>query len=330
VRSVGVAWVACGCAFAACGARHEPSAPLTLAGAPEPGPAAKRAPEPPPPVVFATRTSEEVAVYRLGADHVEVLGRAPRLGTRDLEDLAWVGPALYVQLDDGGVAAVRGDALVPIVMPPDGAWHSTHDADEVKLFPDRTLVASGGELWQGRCEWGHSDGETSSCDEWAWARIAPAPAIAQAAAPPQTPDRELPTADAPTRMTMDVVLEQTIDAAPGDVPRPRHIVRCTIDGATTEYPALDARDGFEGMGDSVRWLWADPPLATVDVLEPAYDGTDHVPVVFEGCTARARGAIVVGPDDVLGVKDDGTLRLWWHGRLVGSVPADAFAFGPSR
>ena len=260
---------------------------------------------------------DEVAIYRLGDGHIDVVARAPRPDTRDLEDLAWTSAdELYVSLDDGAVAAVRGDALVPIVMSPDGAWRTAHDADEVHLYPDRSLVGSGHELWQGRCEWGHSDGETSSCDEWAWARLVPAPAIVRHDAPPQEPDRALPAAAAPPGVTFAL-------APP--------ILRCTIDGRTAEYPPPDARGaGFDRMSGDVRWLSTDPPLATVDELDQAYDGDAHVPVLFEGCTPRAHGAIVVGPDDVLGVKDDGTLHVWWRGRALGTEPADAFAFAPAR
>jgi hypothetical protein len=290
--------------------------------APDAAPPAPDAPPPAPPpeVTFATATmSDGVALYRTGARGVELVSHGARApGSPDVLQLVWTGPHdLYARLEDGGVAVLRGDTLAPIKLPPERTWRVPHTRDEIKTpgGPVDSLATSGAELWRGVCAWGSSDGELFTCDEWAWARIAPAPVIVRREAPASDPEPAPPESEAARDVTMEVV---------------NGVLRCTIAGRTIEYPPADQRDAsYEGMGD-VRWLWPDPPLASVEQIEPTYDSNVRVPVVFEGCTPRARGTIHVGPGDVLAVLDGGAVSLWWHGRAIGSVPAETFAFAPAR
>src|SRR5205085_4037676 len=110
---------------------------------------------PPPEVTFATATmSDGISIYRTGPRGVQLVHRVPPSG-RGIDALAWTGPdALYALVEDGVVARVSGDALVPVPLPPARTWRVPPPADEARARePDFKLVAADAAPWLRRCHW---------------------------------------------------------------------------------------------------------------------------------------------------------------------------------
>jgi hypothetical protein len=290
-----------------------------------------------PTVRFAIANDAGISTYETGAKGLALLHTAKLDGLEYDYDLVWTAPdALYVR-NGGDVSRVVDDKLVPVAPPPKKALATKHTKDETRFDPpqQKLIATADSELWLGRCGWGTQGPEEESCDEWAYARLAPAPVITSPTAPESAPDAPHPAIDPPSAVTATIEDEHVIDAGPDDTAHdPEKILRCTYAGKTIEWPAPDDREGggFAGMSDLV-WLSADPPVFTVTRSD--FGLADAIPSsqVFEACTPEQfeRGIqVVYGPHDVVAIVADGKATVRWHGHAFTPIEANDVVFAPLK
>ena len=331
--------------LAACGSKKDaaPAAPAASGPVREAGaiaaidakPAASA--EAVPVVRFAIANGTGVSIYETGAKGLTLVHSAKTDALEYDYELVWTAPdALYLRAG-AVVSKLDGDALAPVALPPAKAFATPHKKDEQRFDPpqQKLIANASGELWLGRCGWGYQGPEEESCQEWAYARVAPAPVITSKDAPAPAPDFAPPSITPPSSVAASLELEHVIDAGPDDsAPEPKKILRCTIAGKTVEWPAPDDREGgsFGGMSDLV-WLSADPPVFTVNRIEFGLADAIPVPQIFTGCTPTEYTSgieVVYGPHDVVAVVVDGQVTVRWHGHAFTPIDATRVVFAPLK
>ena len=329
-------------AIAACGSKKDaaPGAPVATGPVRDAG-VAIVAPDAAPPrevlpvVRFAISSESAVSIYETGANGLALVHTTKVDGLDYDYDLVWTAPdALYLRAG-AAVSKLDGDALAPVALPPAKTFATSHQKDEQRFDPpqQRLIATANGELWLGRCGWGYQGPEVESCQEWAYARLAPAPVITRRDAPESAPDFAHPAIAPPSSVTASIELEHVIDAGPDDSAHdPQKILRCTTAVKTIAWPAPDDREGgsFGGMSDLV-WLSADPPVFTANRIEYGLADAIPVPQVFTGCAPQQYESgieVVYGPHDVVAIVVDGKATVRWHGHAFTPIDANRLVFAP--
>jgi hypothetical protein len=210
--------------------------------------------------------------------------------------------------------------------------------------PRWRMLASAGDVWQARCDWGwdlgqgiahHCVPEGGRCDAWVYAHVWPGPTTISRDQPPLSFDSAEPPSylPIPEATPAAAIRAEIVDVAADDLQR--SVLRCTAGGETIQYPTDDDRDLRDSSGDGVSdltWLSTTPPVFAVTRRVGCLDTES---VIFEGCkqSDTYSGAVVGGvPHDVLVIwHRTGKLWLRWHDQELGSLDdVSLLAFAPAH
>jgi hypothetical protein len=304
------------------------SAPIAAA------PAAEPAPSPGTPIArFVLATERRLRFLTVTTTGI-VETRSVDLPGRP-QDIAWLAGEPVVLLGStwaneepghaGEIGRVTARGWEPYPAFPDATWTLAHPPNGTEKLPEpwwRLDVNAKGEIWQGRCDWGHF-GEGGDCDNTIYARISPAPVVIRPVA--RTRSTQAPRLQLPKVAASGAVHLAWVKVQPprqGDrTPDPYKIIRCTIDHQTTELPAADRRDAFLGMTRKIEWLVTSPPIFRAYQTIAGYVVFD-VPVVYEGCTESTDlrdAGITLGSHGLLGLHADAKVAIIQGGRLLGTA-----------
>ncbi len=283
---------------------------------------------------FLTATATGIAEAR----SVDLPGRP--------QDIAWLAGDPVVLLGStwanedpghaGEIGRVTARGWEPYPALPESTWTLAHPPKGTEKLPApqwQLEVNAKGEIWQGRCDWGHF-GEGGDCDNTIYARISPAPVVIRRAG--RTPTTRTSRLQLPKVAASSAVHFEWVKVQPpqdGDrKPDPYQIIRCTIDHHTVEIPAPDRRDAFLGMGTKIEWLVTAPPIYRAYQTIAGYVVFD-TPVIYEGCAESAdlRDAnIAFGQHALLGIYADAKVALVQGGHLLGTTTpgGSALSFAP--
>jgi hypothetical protein len=303
----------------------------------------------PPPAVDGTQEAEAVlaSARHLRFLHVTTTGVVV---TRDValpgrvaeiewlagEPVALLGPA-WADEDGshaGEVGRVTAKGWAPFAPLPEATWKVAHPPKGSEKMPEpqwRLAVNAKGEIWQGRCDWGHF-GEGGDCETTVWARLSPGPvAIGRAVPSPRPrPSRTLPKVSPSKELQLAwVKVKPAASDGPGE---PYTIIRCTHGRQAAEIPAPDDRGAFVGMTKRIEWLVTDPPIFRAYATIAGNEVADF-PRTYEGCaasTALADANLAIGPRGLVGIVAGAKVAIARDGKLIGDVApgGDVLSFAP--
>jgi len=253
---------------------------------------------------------------------LEWVGRDPvvMLHAATYGDIAGEDPS-----HDGEIARITAKGYEPFPALPAETWTVKPPANADQVGPQwKLVVGPAAEVWQGRCEWGGiADG--GWCDQWVYARRAPAPVATVRTPPAAAPPRTLPAIAPSTTVSVSLV------DAPGDGGAVK-ILRCSDGRSTVDYPPATARNGYLGISPPV-WITSDPPMYQVIKTLAGFQAYDE-PVVFEGCAESAHytnASLEAGPDGVVAVYGGDQMSVRWRGRELGTLAnVTLVRFAPTR
>jgi hypothetical protein len=234
------------------------------------------------------------------------------------DQIEWDGGDPVVMTDDGALGRITARGYEALPQVPAASWAVAPPDEGLDHFDSpqwKLIVTPGGEIWQGRCEWGYI-GDGDDCTEFVYARVDRPPGEAPEPATHDEPvsgreEYKLPAI--PPSTAVKVELFEIPSTATPDQAKPElvKLLRCTQGGKTIEYPPPDDRY-YLGLGGELTWLSAEPPMFTVSRWEQGESDYLH-PVILEGCAeSEAYGSadVVPGPGGLFAIVGDKTSLRW--------------------